>query len=327
MASTYTARLKMEVMEAGANSGTWGNNTNDNLKVIDASVGGYLSKSVSGSANVTLTTANRDPDVETTNEAGNKVIDFNGALSGNIYVFLPAVEKEYTLFNNTSGSFTLQVAPTGHAANNITLTQGGTTSVYVQNGDKVVDTMGANVGTSTTTYIGNGANLTGIQPFVAGTKMLFQQSAAPTGWTKDTTHNNKALRLTTGSVGTGGSQTFTDAFNSQTVTISGTSGTTPVTITGSTGSHTLVLTEIPSHRHLEGSHVEFGTGDSVSAGTRNTGNDSGAKRFYTDYQGGGDPHSHTNGTLAGATHTHSFSDTDTVDLEVQYVDVIIASKD
>ena len=34
MASTYTARLKMEVMEAGANSGTWGNNTNDNLKVI-----------------------------------------------------------------------------------------------------------------------------------------------------------------------------------------------------------------------------------------------------------------------------------------------------
>ena len=53
MASTYTARLKMEVMEAGANSGTWGNNTNDNLKVIDASVGGYLSKSVSGSA-VTL---------------------------------------------------------------------------------------------------------------------------------------------------------------------------------------------------------------------------------------------------------------------------------
>jgi len=42
MASTYTARLKMEVMEAGANSGTWGNNTNDNLKVIDASVGGYL---------------------------------------------------------------------------------------------------------------------------------------------------------------------------------------------------------------------------------------------------------------------------------------------
>lgn len=143
MASTYTARLKMEVMEAGANSGTWGNNTNDNLKVIDASIGGYLSKSVSGSANVTLTTANRDPDVETTNEAGNAIIDMNGTLSGNIYVFLPAIEREYILFNNTSGSYTLQVAPTGHAANNITLTQGAHTIAYIQDGDKVKDLFAA----------------------------------------------------------------------------------------------------------------------------------------------------------------------------------------
>ena len=98
MASTYTARLKMEVMEAGANSGTWGNNTNDNLKVIDASIGGYLSKSVSGSANVTLTTANRDPDVETTNEAGNAIIDMNGTLSGNIYVLIILDKRFYKYF-------------------------------------------------------------------------------------------------------------------------------------------------------------------------------------------------------------------------------------
>ena len=36
MASTYSARLKLELMEAGANTGTWGNNTNENLQVIDA---------------------------------------------------------------------------------------------------------------------------------------------------------------------------------------------------------------------------------------------------------------------------------------------------
>ena len=158
MASTYTARLKMEVMEAGANSGTWGNNTNDNLKVIDASIGGYLSKSVSGSANVTLTTANRDPDVETTNEAGNAIIDFNGTLSGNIYVFLPAIEREYILYNNTSGSYTLQVAPTGHAANNITLTQGSHTIAYIQNGDKVKDLFASSLGNLS--VLGN-ATLTG----------------------------------------------------------------------------------------------------------------------------------------------------------------------
>ena len=327
MASTYSSRLKLELMEAGANTGTWGNNTNENLQVIDASIGGYLSKSVAGSANVTLTTANRDADVETTNEAGNKVIDLNGTLSGNIYVFLPAVEKEYTLFNNTAGSHTLQVAPTGHAANNVTLTQGAHTTVYVQNGNKVIDEFAANVGTTTTTYIGNGANLTGIQAFASGTKMLFQQTAAPTGWTKDTSHNNKALRITSGSVTTGGSVAFTDAFKSQTVTISGTTGGSTVSITGSVASHTLTVDEIPAHNHLEGGHVEFGTGSSQSAGTRNTGNSSGAKRFFTADTGGGQGHTHAAGTLAGASHTHSFSDTDAVDLTVQYVDVIIAAKD
>ena len=31
----------------------------------------------------------------------------------------------------------------------------------------------------------------------SGTSMLFQQTAAPTGWTKQTTHNDKAIRLQT----------------------------------------------------------------------------------------------------------------------------------
>ena len=87
----------------------------------------------------------------------------------------------------------------------------------------------------------------------------------------------------------------------------------------------MALTEIPSHRHLEGGHSEFGTGDSVSAGVRNTGNSSGAKRFYTDYQGGGGSHTHAVGTLAGGSHTHTF--TDNFNLDVQYVDFIIANKD
>ena len=29
MASTYSTRLKLELMEAGANAGVWGNNTNE----------------------------------------------------------------------------------------------------------------------------------------------------------------------------------------------------------------------------------------------------------------------------------------------------------
>jgi hypothetical protein len=126
MASTYSDRLKLELMETGANANTWGNNTNTNLETLDAFTAGYLSKSVAGSANVTLTTANADP----TAEASNKVIDLNGALSGDIHVFIPAVESQYTFFNNTSGSQTLTIAATGHAANGVAITQGAKTSVY-----------------------------------------------------------------------------------------------------------------------------------------------------------------------------------------------------
>src|SRR6056300_460140 len=120
MASTYSDRLKLELMETGANANTWGNNTNTNLQTLDAFTAGYLSKSVAGSANVTLTTNNADP----TAESSNKTIDLNGTLTGNIYVFIPAVESEYTIFNNTSGAFTVTVAATGHAANGIAVEQG-----------------------------------------------------------------------------------------------------------------------------------------------------------------------------------------------------------
>ena len=45
--------------------------------------------------------------------------------------------------------------------------------------------------------------------FASGTVMLFVQTSAPTGWTKSTTHDNKALREISGTVGTGGSVAFT----------------------------------------------------------------------------------------------------------------------
>ena len=60
MSSTYSDRLKLELMATGANANTWGNNTNTNLQVVDTFTAGYLAKSVAGSADVTLTTGNAD---------------------------------------------------------------------------------------------------------------------------------------------------------------------------------------------------------------------------------------------------------------------------
>lgn len=55
--------------------------------------------------------------------------------------------------------------------------------------------------------------------FPLGTRLPFQQTSAPTGWTKDinTAYNNVAVRLTTGTVTGGGSVPFTTAFASQAV--------------------------------------------------------------------------------------------------------------
>ena len=126
MSSTYSDRLKLELMATGANANTWGTNTNNNLEVVDAFSAGYLAKSVAGSSNITLTTANASD----TAESSNKVIELTGALTGDIVVFIPAVESNYIFFNNTTGSQTLTIAATGHTANGTQITQGAHTSVY-----------------------------------------------------------------------------------------------------------------------------------------------------------------------------------------------------
>ena len=49
--------------------------------------------------------------------------------------------------------------------------------------------------------------------------MLFQQTSAPTGWTKQTSGvDNKALRVVSGTVGSGGSNAFSNTLASKTIT-------------------------------------------------------------------------------------------------------------
>ena len=72
-----------------------------------------------------------------------------------------------------------------------------------------------------------------VTTFPSGTRLSFQQSTAPTGWTQDTTTTGDALmRFTTSAVTSGGSQAFS-SWNGLTVT----------------GGHSLVVGELPSHTH------------------------------------------------------------------------------
>jgi len=151
--SAYTTRLKLEKQVSGENSGNWGNLVNYVLNRIDSTVRGYVSVNVAGSANVTLVsnTSTTNTTEGADDQVHNKVIEFTGALGASINVFTDAVEGDYTLFNNTTGSYTLTFGNTGHAANGVAITQGQKALVYTT-GTAVVDVLaGAGLGNVTTT--------------------------------------------------------------------------------------------------------------------------------------------------------------------------------
>jgi hypothetical protein len=132
----------------------------------------------------------------------------------------------------------------------------------------------------------------------SGTRLLFPQTAAPTGWTKITTHNNKALRVVSGSGGgSGGSHAFSTVFGKT-----------------ATNSHTLVLSQIPQHNHTPSGGGNFQTSASGNYFYTENGPNFPQNRAY-GYS------SATNNSGGGGGHSHS------MDIRVQYVDLIIAEKD
>jgi hypothetical protein len=184
-----------------------------------------------------------------------------------------------------------------------------------------------------------------IDAFPSGTKMLFQQTAAPVGWTKDTTNNDKVLRIVSGAVGSGGTLSLT-SLASQSI-----------------GGTSLTTAQLPSHTHTfnvnsgnqNANHVHSYSGTTSTIGDhvhsylhsvdpggvniQGSGGDGLAPFLSTNTNAAG-AHSHTysgntagvsadhqhnvNGTTAatgsGNTHTH------TLDLDIAYVDVIVATK-
>jgi len=81
--------------------------------------------------------------------------------------------------------------------------------------------------------------------FDSGTKTIFHETFAPTGWTKETVnYDNHALRIVNGSsLTSGGSVDFTTAFTATAYTYSNV--VAPYTV----GNHTLVESQLPFHFH------------------------------------------------------------------------------
>jgi len=140
--SAYTTRLKLEKQVSGENSGNWGNLVNYVFNRIDSTVRGYVAVSVAGTANVTLVsnTSTTNTTEGADDQVHNKVIELTGALGAAIHVFTDAVEGEYIIYNNTSGSHALTFANTGHAANGVAISQGSRAIVY-SDGSTIYDAL------------------------------------------------------------------------------------------------------------------------------------------------------------------------------------------
>ena len=189
-----------------------------------------------------------------------------------------------------------------------------------------------------TTAVGNA------EPFPSGTSMLFQQTSAPTGWTKQTTHNDKALRIVTGSVGTGGSVAFSTALGSGATVADGAVSGSPdasslsVSISGNIANHTLTVNSIPSHSHTLAYYknqspgpVGSGNGLYDRPGSTNPGNYINNGNRATSNTGNGGAHSHSHnlsGSMSGNIGAGNLAvGASTAVINVNYVDFIIANKD
>jgi len=136
MPSSYTTTLGIELMVTGEKSGTWGDITNTNLNIIEQSQG-YLSKSIAGGAQTTPLTITDGS--TSTSDARNFVIELTGTITGNQIVTIPdGIEKQYVVFNNTSGAFTVQFKTASGTGPTFIATDKGYKFVY-SDGTDVVD--------------------------------------------------------------------------------------------------------------------------------------------------------------------------------------------
>lgn len=99
MPSSATTRNRLELQAAGENLNTWGApKLNQDISMIDASLDGFASLTVTGA--VTLTSVNYSAD-----QARCRILNVTGGTGGTVTV--PSVEKWYIVRNKASGTVTL----------------------------------------------------------------------------------------------------------------------------------------------------------------------------------------------------------------------------
>lgn len=370
MASTYSTSLRIELIGTGDQSGLWGDTTNNNLgDLIEQAITGVESIPMVD-ANYTLSALNGSVD-----EARNAVIIMTsiGSLTGSRDIIIPAVDKLYIVKNSTTGGQNLVVKTSGGTG--VTVPNGQTVALYcdgtdcfqqatyfssptlntptlaspTMTGTPVAPTAGA--GTNTTQVATTAFVTTAVSnAFPSGTRLMFAQASAPTGWTQvtDDSANNRMLRVvTTAGAGTGGtaSPILNNVVPAHTHGYSGNTGGQSADHAHYTSGTTGTMNQNWAHSHSGGDYGHNHTDTSVTGGgsvnfngggwanlTGSTTTSTGYANIYinaTDIN-----HSHNWGNWSGgvnSNHTHTFSGTtdngsSQTNWAPRYIDMILCSK-
>ena len=302
-------------------------------------------------------------------ESRNVVLIFTSAapLTGSRNIIIPSAEKLYIVKNSTSGGQNLVVKTSGGAG--YTVPNGATVAVYCDGtdthqqitylntptlaGTPVAPTAPAGTNTTqvaTTAFVTTAVN----NAFPSGTRLMFAQAAAPTGWTQvtDDSANNRMLRVVnTAGSGTGGSHSpilnnvvpshthnFTSG-NQSADHVHYTSGTT----SGFSNDHSHGVSGYTGGQTANHTHTysywgpPSGGGGNAAVFSNYTGTTSGVSNDHAHYfstQSGGASanHTHTWGNWSGGVnqnHTHSGT-TDNGSSQTnwtpRYIDMILCSK-
>jgi hypothetical protein len=102
MASTFSPDLRIELIGAGEQAGTWNTTTNTNLgTLIEDAIAGYVTVSVT-SANQAFTALDGAAD-----QARNATIALTTTTTANFAVYAPPAAKQYVIYNTTAYTATI----------------------------------------------------------------------------------------------------------------------------------------------------------------------------------------------------------------------------
>ena len=128
MASTYSKNLKVELMGAGDQSGTWGDTTNSNLGTcLEQAIIGNATLAFLTDADATMPDIANGPSASTSRAVFQKI---TGTLTATRILKVPTAQKNYTFYNATAQSITI-ATENPVTTTSVTITAGKVATVYV----------------------------------------------------------------------------------------------------------------------------------------------------------------------------------------------------